>query len=129
MQTVLQKSMGSLPIYDKYVGCVHKNLQKAKFPLKNHIYVYPHGKAWTYDGWVIDYKWSNDFLMHHAMKRPPMKGYTYENGYTSEKELKRLLEEKLVKVQKDRPLTGWKYTTNAWNVRENIVIVLRYMII
>ena len=115
--------MGSLPIYDKYVGCVHKHLQKAKFPLKNHIYVYPHGKAWTYDGWVIDYKWSNDTLMHHAMKRPPMKGYTYENGYASEKELKRLLEEKLVKVQKDRPLTGWKYTTNAWNVRENIVIV------
>ena len=119
----LKNPGGDIPLYDKFVGCVHKHLQMAGFPLKNHIFIYPHGKAWTYDGWVVGYKWSKDTLMHHAMKRPPMKGYTYDNKYTSEKEVKELLKQKLVEVQKTRPFTGWKYTRNAWNVRENVVVV------
>jgi len=113
----------SLRLYDKFIGCVHKRLQMAGFPLREHIFVYKRGQGWSYDGWVVDYKWSNDTLLHHAMKRPPMKGRTYDNKYTSEKKLKELLKQKLVEVEKKRPLTGWEYTRNAWNVRENVVVV------
>lgn len=110
----------TLDMYFKYVGCVQKELQAANFPLKPHIYVYPHGKAWTYDGWVVSYKWSKDTLMHHAMKRPPRKGDSYENTYTDEKELNILLDETLKKQKKKLPFNGWEYTRNAWNVRKNI---------
>ena len=111
----------SLTIYDKYVGCVHKELQAANFPLKDHIFVYKHGKAWTYDGWVINYKWSKETLMHHAMKRPPMKGVSYENKYTDEKQLNGMLEKRLLAMHKNRPYAGWEYTKDAWKVRKNIV--------
>ncbi len=106
----------SVTLYDKYVGCVHKELQAANFPLEEHIFVYKHGKAWTYDGWVVDNKWSKDTLMHHAIKKPQN-----ENKYTDEKELKNLLEKSLVRERKKRPNTGWEYTKDAWNVGKNII--------
>ena len=104
----------NLEIYFKFVGCVHKHLQMAGFPLRDHIFVYQHGTGWSYDGWVIDYKWSKDTLMHHAMKRPPMKGRTYDNKYTSEKVLKQLLIDTLKTRPKKLPNTGWQYTKNGW---------------
>ena len=101
-------------LYFKFVGCVHKHLQMAGFPLRDHIFVYQHGTGWSYDGWVVDYKWSNETLIHHAMKRPPMKGRTYDNKYTSEKVLKQLLIDTLRTRAKKLPNTGWQYTKNGW---------------
>lgn len=106
--------MGSLSLYFKYVKCVHKHLHMTNISLKKHIFIYPHGKAWTYDGWLVDYKWSNETLMHHAMKRPPMKTFSYDHKYTSEKELQALIEKKIVDVQKSRPSAGWEYTKDTW---------------
>jgi FkbM family methyltransferase len=116
-------SSKTLDTYFKFVECVHRELKVANFPLKAHIFIYKHGKAWTYDGWVVDYKWSNNTLMQHAMKRPPMKGYSYENNHVDEKELKNILDEKFKKVQEKRPYVGWEYTKTAWNVRKNVIVI------
>lgn len=94
----------TLQIYDKFVGCVHKQLS-----IHNpwdKIYIYKHAKGWSYDGWVIDYKWSNDTLMHHAMKNPLT--VNYKNQYV--KDVKNLLHEAHVREKRKRPYTGWEFT-------------------
>jgi hypothetical protein len=123
-----------LLFYDKFVGCVHRALSDANHSMLKNIYLYGHGMGWAYDGWVVEYRYSIEGgpLMHHAMKVPPIPGYTYDDREVSSLEVKNALAESAKRERKKRPLTGWKYTNltlqvqKKWSRHSRINIKINY---
>jgi len=71
-----ETSCQSIPSYGKFMYCFHSTIAKSEceHPFFSKVGFRHPMDAIEYDGWLLQYRYSNQTFVHHAMKNPPIGG-------------------------------------------------------